>query len=347
MLTLNRQELAAALREHPGLIPIRIDARKATLEWLDLEAYHCYEGFFQKGIDRFAALKHSVGSAPLVRCATDWRVLDDPELVDNSIPPTGFIFHAGRSGSTLLTKVLARDRRHLTFGEPDVLNQMLLALTENGAHPLASSAAGMSIYRHLLLAMSRRRLPEHTACFIKFTSFNILCFDFINTVFPDVPAIFLYRDPARSLSSFRRNPPPWFDNEGADLKPLLLGRIADRSPAGIEWELPALIAEFYQAGLRATSRGMKLLNYQDLSAANFCTILKALNGPESSEAQLAQMQTQFSYDAKEEWRAERFNHAGRATRDSESGREEENLTELYQQLAQSEFNIIPPRIGGE
>ncbi len=331
MRHVSKAELIAALHEHPGLVPLRIHHQ--TLEWIDFERYHIYEGFFHKAVDRFSGLKQSVTNGSVFRLLSDLTVLADPEILVQPGEPTGFIFHCGRSGSTLLTKVLARDRAHLVIGEAAPHNQVLLALTNNGCTTLQATIEQQTIYRNLLLLMGRWRSPDYQAYIIKFTSFNILFFDFIRSVFPEVPAIFLYREPAQILASFERSPPSWFDRREDGLHRLLT--IRTKGEFGSDsLVLTELLADFFQAGAAIADK-IRLLDYQELTAQNLPEILKALNF-ECSPAQLALMQTQFAYDAKEENRYQPFN-LNRAAQNPLPP--DHRLTKLYQQMRQSPRNI--------
>jgi hypothetical protein len=49
--------------------------------------------------------------------------------------------------------------------------------------------------------MGRQRTSEQKAYFVKFTSYNVLFIDFIKAAFPDVPCLFLYREPGEVLVS--------------------------------------------------------------------------------------------------------------------------------------------------
>src|SRR5262245_62088235 len=102
---LNQAQLITALQRYPGLIPVDLDADRQQVVWMDLEQYHCYEGFFHRALQTFTALKQTRTPQETVkRWTSDLHVFNSPEVVTNPIYPSGFIFHAGRCGSTVLTK---------------------------------------------------------------------------------------------------------------------------------------------------------------------------------------------------------------------------------------------------
>lgn len=340
MRYLTKEQLLLELRRRPGLVPVAIEIQRRQLEWLDLETYHFYEGFFHKGIDNFAALKRARTGRLVESFITSVDVLDDQQILVDSIYPSGFIFHAGRCGSTLLTRILARDRRHLVIGEAPAHNQVWLELTNNGEVALRATEKNKQVYKHLLLAMGRKRLPVHEAHFIKFTSFNILFFNFIRDVFPDVPALFLYREPLDILASYEKNPPGWFASKQEPFRRFLTKIAMDggEPKAGCD-SAAAAVTAFFVAGLRAGESGARYLHYTELSSAKLPSILRALN-VSSTKSQLSAMQSQFGYDSKVDHRATRFvANAQPPDTPAIEERSREILEQLYDQLVQSDSNV--------
>jgi hypothetical protein len=342
MRRLTNEELLTELRRRPGLIPVDIDTRTNLLEWLELGTYHPYEAFFHRGIERYEQLKQLRGTSPSqLRFVSDISVLNDGQIVTESIYPSGFIFHAGRCGSTLLARILARDRRHLVISESAAHNQVWLFLTNNGKMNLTATEENKTVYRNLVLAMSRRRLPSHQAHFIKFTSFNVLFFDFIRTVFPDVPAVFIYRRPADVLASYTARPPGWFGSNHQALRRLLAKAGAEQCAQEDAFTSPAdVVSAFFAAGLRAGESGARYLNYDELTSSNLPAILKVLNLSPTVE-QLTAMQSQFRFDSKADNRAAEFVRRVRLdVAPVADGSARKRLKLLYDQLARSESNVI-------
>lgn len=305
MRYLTIEQLLSELEHRPGLVPIDVDATRRHLVWFDFDTYHFYEGFFHKSLDRFIAIKKSrPTSSAVVTFVTDLNVLRDPRIITDSIYPNAFIFHAGRCGSTLLARVLAGNRRHLVISEAPTHNQIWLTLVGADSKRPEATEENKQIYKRLILAVGRRRLPEHHLHFIKFTSFNILFFEFIRSVFPDVPAIFLYREPGPILDSFVRNPPGWLTSKDETMAKLLTGIQENKIDPRSEVTAARVLTEFFEAGLRAESAGTRLLNYSALSPQNLPAILDALGiqGIGTTAQLLARMRNQFQFSSREEHR---------------------------------------------
>jgi hypothetical protein len=325
-------ELLDALDRFSGIIPVDIDLGLNQLLWMDLEAYHFYEGFLHKSIATFKALKEMKGGQTK-GFATDIDVLEHASILKDHVYPAGFIFHAGRCGSTALVKALSRAREHLVLSEPEALNKIWSTMSDSQIGEATESDKNKRLYKHLLLAMARQRLATHAALFVKFTSFNILLLDFITSIFPDVPALFLYREPSRILDSFARNAPGWL--------PQTLPNVTSETRAPSD--MSEALGMFFSAALSAGEDGLRYLSYDQLTAGTLPLILTHFNVA-STAGQMESMQSQFDYDSKVEYAADRF--VGKEPdKSKEKARSEwgngspEGLEELYRQIAKSPFNL--------
>jgi hypothetical protein len=270
---LSRSHLAQELCRLPGLIPVSIDQTGRLLRWLDLGEYHCYQGFFRDALALHSAL---LGREPET-FISGIEILDETPDPQDHIPPTGLIFHAGRCGSTLLARILARSRKNMVFSEAAAHNQIWPCIHEDNRSSHAR-------YRNLLTAMGRRRLPTYANHLIKFTSWNIVKFPFIRSALPTPPALFLFREPARLLESYKREVPPWMGKD---------------TGIGNVWTSPeAAIGSFFEAALAVRDPGFRVLEYTDLTPGSLASILRYL-GISVSPAELTQMSTEFLFDAKQ------------------------------------------------
>ena len=270
-------EMAAELTRRPGLIPTTIDAVHRRAVWVDWEGYHCYEGFFSDSLAAWSRMRRSdpakyISSAD---CFSDPAILS-PEIESGCLEPAGFIFHAGRCGSTMLAKSMARSRRHLVFGEAQPHNGIWRVIPED-----MGSAAGA--YRNLLMLMGRRRLPSYAAHIVKLTSFNIMQYELIRKAFPHVPVLFLFRAPAPILESYRRAAPHWL---GRDL--------GIRKTWGT---IEAAVEDFFRAALAIEEPGFRCLDYDSLSANTLLAILRFFHlDPPPTELRL--MESEFTWNSK-------------------------------------------------
>lgn len=294
---LNKSELVNEIHDRQGLIPVSINAEAGKVFWLDFGKYHFYEGFFHKSINFFSALKNN----EIYEISSDLEVFEDKDVLTSSIYPNGFIFHAGRSGSTLLAKTFARSRKNLVLSEVAAHNQFWLAATGNGARQLTiGSKIQRNIYKNLILATARHRLDSHQFCVIKFTSYNILFYNFIRSVFPDIPMLFLYREPSEILSSQRKKPPGWIDGQSSKIRKLLTNIIGSEiGTLTLDEYQHKILGEYFSVALDADKKSLKCINYNELKEEIFASLCRNFNMNFDIE-ELNLMKTQFSFYSKSE-----------------------------------------------
>ena len=337
-------QLSAKLDELPGLIPIAIDLDERKLVWRDLGCYHPYEGFFRNTVSAAHALRllRQPGATAEV-FETRVEVLMNDGIVRDFVPPTGFIFHLGRCGSTLLAKALARSRSNLVFGEANPHQHIWPYLAGNRPPGVEPSRDNLELYRRLVLAMGRRRVATHRCHFCKFTSFDTLFLGFILSAFPDTPAICLYRDPREVLVSYLEKKGGWLAYQGSAWGDFIAGR----DDLGIADELTyvsEVIGHCLNRVLQAGAPNLKYLSYGQLGAANLPSILASF-GAEYPQAEVTLMKEQFAWYSKSEFCALPF-ESDRERQRRVPTREirtivEERLAPLYRHLQDSPRNILP------
>jgi len=283
----------------PGLVPVSLNPAGPGLRWMDLGGYHCYQGFFEDGIRDYLRLNPNPQ-----RGVSDLGLLAGL-LPMQTVAPTGFLFHAGRCGSTLLARILARSRRNIVIGEASAQNGFWRAVAGRGD-------AELGLFRDMVLAMGRQRLPSYDAHLIKFTSYNILRYGWIRKVFPEVPAVFLFREPGAMLASLLDGPPQWLGNDCGD---------------GFQWQDPAdAVRDFFSAALAVPGTELRMLDYHDLTPESLPVILEWL-GQRPAPLELRQMLSEFSWYSKSAT-PERFH-----PRQPRSGvAVSRDLTDLYREL---------------
>jgi len=266
---LTRRDIEDKLYRCRGLIPIDIDLTLDQLIWADLGQYHCYRGFFHQAFAEWAVIR----GGPPDCLASPCDVLEELQLPADCSSPSGFIFHAGRCGSTLLAEVLARSRRNLVFIEAAPHNRIW-----------RRGGTTLPVYRNLVCVMGRRRLTSYRSHIIKFTSYNILKFNQIRNAFPGVPALFLFRDPGAALDSYHRGLPAWMTRDPA----------MEQLPATPE----AAMERFYRAALAIEDPLFWTLDYSRIRPEIIPSVLSCF-GLDADEHSLARMLSVFEWEAKD------------------------------------------------
>ncbi len=129
------------------------------------------------------------------------------ELHERSVglAPSGFIFHASRCGSTLVSQMLAALPENVVISEAGPVDAVLRSQMRN---PAISEEQRVLWLRWLLNALGQRRFAAEKRFFVKFECWQVLLLPLIRRAFPDVPWIFLYRNPVEVMVSHQNRMGP-------------------------------------------------------------------------------------------------------------------------------------------
>lgn len=111
-------------------------------------------------------------------------------------PPAGFIFHLSRCGSTLVSGCLSELDSTMVLSEPPVLTELLLDSTL-GAEEKRQAISG-------LLAVIGTTVPGRQDLVIKWNAWDLLQWELLRGLYPQVPCLLLVRDPVEILASHHR-----------------------------------------------------------------------------------------------------------------------------------------------
>jgi len=128
-------------------------------------------------------------------------LIDDADNHDVA-EPSGFVFHMSRCGSTLVGRMLMAVPGHAVASEPEPLDAVIQWAILSGA----SHDDQVAALRAVVAAMGRDRVAGQRRFFIKFDAWHVLALPLIRAAFPDVPWIFLYRDPVEVIMSHQAEP---------------------------------------------------------------------------------------------------------------------------------------------
>jgi hypothetical protein len=265
-----------------GWIPVRLHWGKAepTVDW-------CYSGSRSFGDQCFDQIVNECLRLPfnlLFRHQTPIEVLVRWSEVRPGLTPTGFIFHLSRSGSSLVSRLLAGLQRNIVISEARPIDA---ALRAHFHYAQISAAQRILWLRWMISALAQQRRGDEQHLFIRFDAWNTLELPLIRQAFPDVPWIFVYRDPFDVLVSHMDQRGP-HTVPGA-INPLLFGMdshlIAEMEPE--EYCAKVLLAT-YEAALRQYGEGCLLINHSQLPEAVWAGISEFF-GVDWTEAEVEAM----------------------------------------------------------
>jgi hypothetical protein len=248
------EELRAATANNDALagwVPyaIRTDTSHPVVAWCDVGTDVFTEPFFSETVQR--ALRRPAHSQ-----TTPIETLVERCGTHPGVPPTAFIFHTSRCGSTLFSQMAAALPRTVVISEAPPVDEVLRAP--------APESQRVEWLRALLAALGQRRGGDADRLFVKFDAWHIVDLALVQRAFPAVPCVFLYRDPAAVVASQLRMP-------GLHMVPGLV------DPSLIGLDLPAalqlgreeyigrMLGALYEAGLAGAREGrVALMNYAEL-----------------------------------------------------------------------------------
>jgi len=179
-----------------GWLPGRIfwddgDVEASVVEWIWCDAPRFTDAFLD---DTFNALMRHPANV-LFRRRTTLAHLEAWVERSPGIPPTGFIFHVSRCGSTLLAHLLGRLDGALVLSEPGPVDSLIRAGER------LERTQQVALLRAMVGALGQARAPGQDRLFVKFDAWNTLQHDLVREAFPETPWVFLYRDPVEVLVS--------------------------------------------------------------------------------------------------------------------------------------------------
>lgn len=282
---------AAMLREYSRAVPIYIDFYiKREMLWLELKDLYDQKEFLRHLVESRLA-----SGQPRLTLKTRVDLLGEPRLFHKVPPPSGFIFHMSRCGSTLLARLLARLERHLVVEESTWINDMLKLCDYQ-----ILKGAEETWFRNLVLSHGPRGQGGERRYYLKLSSWNAAFIDFIQRVFPDVPTIFLFRDPHEVLVSVLQSPPGFLREKEVFGPGFFRGELDAEACAGLdEVRYCARLLAFNCRHVLEAVKGPQLfLEYRDLTRERLPPLMKFF-GENPSPAELEAAAAQFDVYSKD------------------------------------------------
>ena len=139
------------------------------------------------------------------------KLLSTKEVaVPHSIPPKGFVFHESRCGSTLVANSLAAvnpDKNRVYSESAPLITAMKIVSNDiNNPKSAKSEEDAKQFVKDVVYIMGRTHDPEEENLFFKIQSIGTTYIRSLRASFPDVPWIFIYRDPVQVMMSHMPKP---------------------------------------------------------------------------------------------------------------------------------------------
>ena len=315
---------------------IRWTADGPVVDWCHLGEARFTDPFFEQTIA--GAMEHAFNllfrhHTPLVDFAASTDAKPELRLA-------GLIFHMSRCGSTVISQMLAALPRNVVLSEPALIDQILRLPTRL---PNVSQDELVRCLRGLVAALGRRRQAAERDLVIKLDAWHILLWPLIRRAFPDVPWIFVYRNPLEVLASLAQSPP--IQMFPGRIDPALLGaQPAELAGLSLDAYSALVLGRYCGAAIVHHGDGGLLVEYGELPEVA-CSTIPDHFGLRFEEAEVAAMRAAARFDAKSPRHVFRKDSASKRREASKEMRRlaETQLNPLYARL---EALRLPGRAAG-
>jgi len=240
---------------------------------MDMSEVSLTEPFFQQTVERARRENRA-------ERFTEFDVLLQLEKELNSVEPTGFIFHSSRCGSTLVANACRAVSNSIVLSEANAIDKLIARFITDADNPVKQSLYSVFL-RGVVHALAQRRTANERHLFIKFACCSFAQLERIKRIWPNVPWLFLYRDPVETIVSNMRDVPPWLIDNDRRVLSSIIG--TDTSEMSLEELCARTIGSLYSTAYKLANDNSMLLNYKQLSVPVIARILNFFNVSLSSE----------------------------------------------------------------
>ena len=173
-------------------LPYCYQAKSRSIRWC-LPQGHATEPFHDQYIERCRGQLLN----QLITPKTSIKPLIEGQVATAPFQPAGFIFHLSRCGSTLVSGCLAELDNTCVLSESPLLTEFLL-----------DDSLDEKIKQHLLpqfIYLQSITSPGRHNIIIKWNAWDIFFWPLIRSLYPQVPTLFLVRNPVEILASHQRS----------------------------------------------------------------------------------------------------------------------------------------------
>jgi len=254
----------------PEWIPVKLNLNSNNIQWIHIGKRQLTEPFLHQTIEQIKKRQ------PDTRIrTTSFQAL---EAVSETIPPSGFIFHISRCGSTLLSNAIKAISGTIVISEPQPISEALLLLSNSSMQGNSSLVQREhNLIRSLVGVYGRPRLDDDKALVIKFSSWNILHIATIRKLWPQVPCVIVVRQPIEVAVSCLEQLSGWMRwKKQPDTIKLLFGWDKDNLSNLSDSEFCSkVITEFLKCASSVMTTNCQLIDYKDLTRDRIVEIIRS------------------------------------------------------------------------
>jgi len=267
------------------------DGRPA-LEWMDLRDLEFDEPFFAETVAQANTRQKVI---------TDLDALLQLEKIVDSVPLSGFIFHVSRCGSTLLANACRKLTGSIVIAEAPVIDKIAARFLTDSEQNSSKEMLYSLFLRAAIMALGQRRKRDERFYFVKFACTSSLQMSRIRRIWPEVPIVFLYRDPVEVIVSNMRSSPEWMQTNihpgaAAAVAGVNLNEVDEISS---EEFCARAVGRFLEEAEKNRSENIKFVNYSQLTPDSLVEAVEFLGAtPTNDEADaIRQVSRLYSKDS--------------------------------------------------
>ena len=232
------------------------------LWWMEMSGVSLAEPFFQQTVER-------VKKENRAERFTEFDVLLQLEQQIESVEPTGFIFHSSRCGSTLVANACRAVSNSIVLSEANAIDKLIARFFTDADNTVKESLYSVFL-RGVVHALAQRRTGNERHLFIKFACCSFAQLERIERIWPNVPWLFLYRDPVETIVSNMKDVPPWLIDNDRRVLSSIIGAAGELS---LEELCARTIASLYSTAYHLANGNSMLLNYNQLTVPVIASVL--------------------------------------------------------------------------
>ena len=276
--------MSAEVSNNPNLAGVEVESLKGWLPvdavvanerpglfWMDMRGVKLSEPFFQQTVER---LRAELRARPEI--FTEFDALIQLEKISDSLKPSGFIFHSSRCGSTLVANACKALENSIVISEAYAIDKLVSRFSSDGADGGIKELLYSIFVRGAVNAFGQRTPGKERHFFVKFSSCSVAHLAHVQRIWPDVPWLFVYRNPTETIVSNLSSIPEWLE-PGKEAR-LLAGLIKTSIDEVISMRREELcaraIAGFYSIANQLANGNNMLLNYNQLSLPVLLSVIK-------------------------------------------------------------------------
>src|SRR3954468_18078603 len=232
------------------------------LWWMEMSGVSLAEPFFQQTVER-------VKKENRAERFTEFDVLLQLEKQIESVEPTGFIFHSSRCGSTLVANACRAVSNSIVLSEANAIDKLIARFFTDADNTVKESLYSVFL-RGVVHALAQRRTGNERHLLIKFACCSFAQLQRIKRIWPNVPWLFLYRDPVETIVSNMKDVPLLLIDNDRRVLSSIIGADGDMS---LEELCARTIGSLYSTAYHLANGNSMLLNYNQLSVPVIAGVL--------------------------------------------------------------------------